>query len=220
MRLLLTASITKVPFTTEEDGTVIAFDAAAGETYSIYPADMYRPQARAHGKSMVRKFHQIPAGQLKTSPAALRNIIQTTCILEIWPMIILIIGFAVKDCDVQNLKTLGVIYNKGEVNSVTNIKKAKAFCDSHGIVMEEATVTGVNEVQSAIDVLNTKCDAVFAPNDNMIASAMNIVGPACAKAKKPLYVGADSMVQDGGFLSVGINYENLGKKQLRLLIKF
>ncbi len=116
-----------------------------------------------------------------------------------------------------NLKTLGVIYNKGEVNSVTNIKKAKAFCDSHGIVMEEATVTGVNEVQSAIDVLNTKCDAVFAPNDNMIASAMNIVGPACSKAKKPLYVGADSMVQDGGFLSVGINYENLGKETAKIV---
>lgn len=111
-----------------------------------------------------------------------------------------------------NLKTLGVIYNKGEANSVTNIKKAKAYCDAKGIEMKEATVTGVNEIQSAIDVLSTKCDAIFAPNDNTVASAMNVVGNACTKAKIPLYVGADSMVQDGGFLSVGINYENLGKE--------
>ena len=60
-------------------------------------------------------------------------------------------------------------------------------------------LTGVNEVQSAIDVLTSKCDAVFAPNDNTVANAMDMVGPACAKAKVPLYVGADSMVQDGGF---------------------
>lgn len=118
-----------------------------------------------------------------------------------------------------DLKKIGVIYNKGEVNSVTNIAKAKAFCDDKGIEMIETTVTGVNEVQSAIDVLTSKCDAVFAPNDNTVANAMDMVGPACAKAKVPLYVGADSMVQDGGFLSVGINYEDLGKETANMVDK-
>lgn len=117
------------------------------------------------------------------------------------------------------LKTLGVIYNKGEANSVTNIKKAKAYCKDKGIVLEEATVTSVNEIQSAVDVLSAKCDAIFAPNDNTVASAMNVVGNACTKAKIPLYVGADSMVQDGGFLSVGINYENLGKETADMVDK-
>lgn len=118
-----------------------------------------------------------------------------------------------------NLKTLGVIYNKGEANSVTNIEKARTYAQAKGIKIEEATVTSVNEVQSAIDVLTSKCDAVFAPNDNTIASAMNVVGSACVKAKVPLYVGADSMVQDGGFLSVGINYEELGRETARMVDK-
>ncbi len=110
------------------------------------------------------------------------------------------------------LKTLGLIYNKGEANSVANIKKAKTYCQSKGIKLVEATITSVNEAQSAINVLNSKCDAVFAPNDNTVASAMSVVGSACAKAGVPLYVGADSMVKDGGFLSVGIDYANLGKE--------
>ena len=118
-----------------------------------------------------------------------------------------------------NLKKLGVIYNKGEANSITNINKAKAYCDGKGIVMEEATVTNVNEIQSAVDVLSSKCDAIFAPNDNTVASAMNVVSSACTKAKVPLYVGADSMVQDGGFLSVGINYENLGRETADMVDK-
>lgn len=118
-----------------------------------------------------------------------------------------------------DLKTLGVIYNKGEVNSVTNIAKAKAFCDKKGITLVEGTVTSVNEVQSAIDVLTSKCDAVFAPNDNTVANAMDMVGSACTKAKVPFYVGADSMVQDGGFLSVGINYEELGKETANMVDK-
>jgi len=116
-----------------------------------------------------------------------------------------------------NLKELGVIYNKGEANSVTNINKAKAFAKEKGITITEATITSVNEVQSAIDVLTSQCDAIFAPNDNMVASAMNVVGSACVKAKIPLYVGADSMVQDGGFLSCGINYEELGKETANMV---
>ena len=61
---------------------------------------------------------------------------------------------------------------------------------------------------------------IFAPNDNTVASAMNVVSDACKKANKPLYVGADSMVKDGGFLSVGIDYKNLVKKRLKSLIKY
>lgn len=117
------------------------------------------------------------------------------------------------------MKTLGVIYNKGEVNSVTNIGKAKAFCEKNNINLVEGTITAVNEVQSAIDVLASKSDAIFAPNDNMVASAMDMVSSACTKAKVPLYVGADSMVQDGGFLSVGINYEDLGKETANMVDK-
>lgn len=116
-----------------------------------------------------------------------------------------------------NLQTLGVIYNKGEVNSVTNIQKAKDYADTHHITIKEATITNVNEVQSAIEVLASQCDAIFAPNDNTVASAMNVVSHACAEAKIPLYVGADSMVQDGGFLSVGINYEDLGKETANMV---
>ena len=118
-----------------------------------------------------------------------------------------------------NLTKLGVIYNKGEVNSVTNIAKAKEFCKEHGIELVEATITGINEVQSAIDVLTSKCDAIFAPNDNTVASSMDLIGPACLAAKVPLYVGADSMVQDGGFLSVGINYQELGRETAKMVDK-
>lgn len=118
-----------------------------------------------------------------------------------------------------DLKTLGVIYNKGEANSVTNINKAKEFASQNGIEIIENTVTGTNEIQTAINDLTSRCDAIFSPNDNMVASAMNVVSNACIKAKLPLYVGADSMVQDGGFLSVGINYEELGRQTARMVDK-
>lgn len=116
-----------------------------------------------------------------------------------------------------NIKKLGLLYNKGEANSVTNVAKAKAFAAEHGLEIVESTITSVNEAQTAADVLCTKVDAIFSPTDNTVASAMATVGARCAKAGTPMYVGADSMVQDGGFLSVGINYEELGKETARMV---
>lgn len=112
-----------------------------------------------------------------------------------------------------DLKTLGVIYNTGEANSETNIGKAKAFCEEHNIEVVEAPVTSTNEVQQAAQTLCSKADAIFAPNDNTVASAMAVLADAAIQAKVPVYTGADSMVVGeggGGFATIGINYEDLG----------
>lgn len=125
-----------------------------------------------------------------------------------------------KALEVQpDMKTIGLLYNKGETNSVTNIKNVKAYLDKKGIKSEEATVASVNEVQSAVNALASKCDAIFSPNDNTVASAMSVAGATAAKAKIPYYVGADSMVKDVGLLTVGIDYEELGKETARMTDK-
>ncbi len=115
-----------------------------------------------------------------------------------------------------NMKKIGLLYNKGEANSVTNIANIKKYLASKNIQVEEATVVGVNEVQSAVDTLASKCDAIFSPNDNTVASAMSIAGQRAMKAGIPYYVGADSMVKDGGFMTVGIDYEELGRETARM----
>ena len=53
---------------------------------------------------------------------------------------------------------------------------------------------------------------IFVSNDNTVAEAMPILTAEAIKAKKPIYVGADSMVMDGGLATVGIDYTDLGKE--------
>lgn len=112
---------------------------------------------------------------------------------------------------------LGVIYNASEANSVTNIEKAKTFCEENGIELQEVTVTSTNDVQQAVTTLAGSCDAIFSPNDNTVASAMSAAAQAAVEAGIPYYVGADSMVSDGGFLTVGIDYEELGRETARMV---
>ncbi len=109
-----------------------------------------------------------------------------------------------------NLKTLGYLYNTGEDNSVSCLEKVKAYCKEKNIKLEIASATNTSEVQEAVSTLADKCDAVFSPNDNTVAGAMGTVAEVMNKAKKPMYVGADSMVQDGGFATIGIQYNDLG----------
>jgi len=109
-----------------------------------------------------------------------------------------------------DIKTLGVLYNTGEANSESNLQKAKAFADEHGLTIVEGVATNTSEVQQAAQVLADKVDAIFAPNDNTIANAMAAVAEVTKKAKVPVYTGADSMVSDGGFATIGIDYTELG----------
>lgn len=116
-----------------------------------------------------------------------------------------------------DIKTLGILYNSGEANSVENIKKAKVYCEEHDIAIEEITISSISELNQAANVLATKVDAIFTPNDNTVASAQDVLNKACIEANIPLYVGADSMVNDGGLATVGISYEELGKATAQII---
>lgn len=111
-----------------------------------------------------------------------------------------------------NVKTIGALYNSSETNSVSVVDNLKEYAQKNNMTVVSATVTNSSEVQQAVNSLVGKVDAIFSPIDNTIASAMPIVTQTANKAKLPVYVGADSMVKDGGLATYGINYTILGKE--------
>lgn len=111
-----------------------------------------------------------------------------------------------------DVQTYGFIYNSGEVNAVAGIDRAKAYCDENGFKYIEATITNSSELLQVTQSLVGKVDAIFTPNDNTVASAMSVLSSEAIKAGIPVYVGADSMVKDGGFATIGIDYKVLGRQ--------
>lgn len=118
-----------------------------------------------------------------------------------------------------NIKTIGALYNSGETNSVSVIKNLKEYAQQNQIKVIDATVTNTSEVQQAVTSLVGRVDAIFSPIDNTVASAMPVVAQAAIKAKLPVYVGADSMVKDGGLATYGINYSVLGKVTADMVVE-
>lgn len=117
------------------------------------------------------------------------------------------------------VKTIGALYNSSEVNSVSVVNDLKAYAKKTGMKVEEAAVTNSNEIQQAAQSLAGKCDAVFSPIDNTVASAMSVAATVFNDAKVPFYVGADSMVKDGGLATYGINYETLGEETAKMAVE-
>lgn len=111
---------------------------------------------------------------------------------------------------IKEIETLGYLYNSGEANSVACLEKVKEYCSSKGIDVKEMAVTNSSEVKMAAESLCEDIDAIFSPNDNTIAGTMNVVAEVANSKKVPIFVGADSMVKDGGFGTVGIEYTDLG----------
>lgn len=111
-----------------------------------------------------------------------------------------------------DVKTFGFLYTASEVNSQSVIEQAKTLSADYGFNYEESTITNSSELQQAAQILAAKVDAIYVPIDNGIAAAMPVLSEVCKEAKIPVYVGADSMVSDGGYATVGVNYSDLGAK--------
>lgn len=118
--------------------------------------------------------------------------------------------FALAEELTPGIKTYGLLYNQGESNSVSVIADAKKALDSKGISYVETCVVNSGEVTSAAQSLIGKVDAIFSPIDNTVAYAMPNLAQIAIEAKLPVYVAADSMVNDGGLATVGVNYTQLG----------
>lgn len=118
-----------------------------------------------------------------------------------------------------NIKRIGALYNSSETNSVSVINELKDYAKKNNMTVVEATVTNSSEVQQAVISLVGKVDALFSPIDNTVASAMPVVTQMANKAKIPVYVGADSMVKDGGLATYGINYTVLGKETADMAVE-
>lgn len=116
-------------------------------------------------------------------------------------------------------KTVGVIYNSSEVNSQIQAEMAKEAIEALGMKYEEGTVTGVNDIAQVAESLVKKVDAIYAPTDNTVASAIpNLIGITEAVGV-PVIAGESGMVRAGALATLGLNYYNLGLQTAAMAVK-
>lgn len=107
-------------------------------------------------------------------------------------------------------ETVGMLYCSSEANSVFQIDLAKEACDSEGLSYEDYTVSSSNEIQSVVESAVGKVDVLYSPTDNIIANNMATVSMIANENQLPVICGEEGMVDNGGLITYGIDYYELG----------
>jgi len=120
---------------------------------------------------------------------------------------------------VSDAETIGLIYSSAEANSVYQINIAKQYIEDKGLQWEERTVENTNEVHQAMQSLVRSADVIYIPTDNVVASAMAIVGEIAGEAGIATITGESGMVASGGFATMGIDYFDLGMLSAEMAVE-
>ncbi|HEM3427703.1 TPA: ABC transporter substrate-binding protein [Streptococcus suis] len=120
---------------------------------------------------------------------------------------------------VPDAKTVGILYTTSERNSEVQVEQAKKLLEKADYKVVVKGVTSTNEVQDATTSLMKDVDALFIPTDNTVASTMTMIGELSVEHKVPVIGGSTDMVDEGGLLTYGTNYEALGRQTAKMAIK-
>lgn len=109
-----------------------------------------------------------------------------------------------------NGANVGLIYNAGEQNSVSQIDAVKEAAEGTSLTLTERTVANTAEVQQAAMTVASEVDVLYIVTDNMVVSALDSVVGVAEDQKIPLIVGEPDSLEKGGFATFGIDYFKIG----------
>ncbi|CAN0645984.1 MULTISPECIES: ABC transporter substrate-binding protein [Burkholderia] len=113
---------------------------------------------------------------------------------------------------VPNAKTVGMVYNPGEANSVVVVKELKGILAKQGMTLKEAAAPRTVDIGPAAKSLIGKVDVIYTNTDNNVVSAYEALVKVANEAKIPLVAGDTDSVKRGGIAALGINYGDLGRQ--------
>ena len=108
-------------------------------------------------------------------------------------------------------KTVGVLWCTAESNSDLQAAMAKDACEALGITAVDYTVSSSNEIQSVVESMAGKVDAIYTPTDNTIAAGMSTVTMVADDNDIPVIAGEQGEFEAGALCTYTIRYHELGK---------
>lgn len=113
-------------------------------------------------------------------------------------------------------QTVGLLYNNGELNSVTLARIMRTELEKNNIAVTEFAVTNESDLPTAAQIAFTKVDVILTPTDNMVASSITLLASLAEKNKKPLIVSDNMLVKNGALASRGVDYKECGTQTAQI----
>lgn len=120
---------------------------------------------------------------------------------------------------VPQVKTIGIIYNSGEINSIKTIEGLKEEAKRRGLTLLLAVADKSSEVIPAVTKLIGKVESIYVPNDNTAVASIESIVTLGKKFKVPIFAGDSGSVERGAVASQAYERIALGKEAGRLVVK-
>lgn len=113
-------------------------------------------------------------------------------------------------------KTIGIIYNTSEENSLVQVKEAKEIAEKLDLEIAEIGLNTINDVSQAMDSFIGKIQGLYTITDNMIASSITVITDKANSANIPTIGAEIAHVEGGALISDSISYYELGKQAAQM----
>ncbi|MAM84192.1 MAG: ABC transporter permease [Acidobacteria bacterium] len=120
---------------------------------------------------------------------------------------------------VPGITRLGMIYNPGEANAVSQVEALKVAAEPYGITVVEGPAAQSTLVADAAASLVGKADAILLPTDSTVVSVIESVVTVGEKAKLPVFASDTGSVERGAMAALGFNYYDMGKATADMAVR-
>ena len=113
---------------------------------------------------------------------------------------------------VPKVRSIGTVYNPGEMNSVASVNEIQERATAMGLTLVKAAATSSSAVKMAAESLIGRVDAIHIPTDNTVVLAIESVVKVCQDNKIPLFAADVDSVKRGAIAALALDYYALGRQ--------
>ena len=116
-----------------------------------------------------------------------------------------------------NAKRLGIPFNPGEDNDITNMKEMRATAPKHGFEIVEVGIDAAADIPQRLQSLQGKVDAVFVIQSNILQTSLPVIAATTQRIGVPAINTLDTPVRQHQFLAAhALSYERMGANAGRI----
>jgi len=116
-----------------------------------------------------------------------------------------------------NARRLGIPYNPGEDNDISNMKEMRAAAPKHGFAIAEVGIDSPNDIAQRLQSLQGKVDAVFVIQSNILQTSLPVIAATTQRMGVPAINTLDTPVRQHQFLAAhALSYERMGANAGRI----
>jgi putative ABC transport system substrate-binding protein len=116
-------------------------------------------------------------------------------------------------------KKLAIVYNSNDKNAVNQANRAAVKGKDLGMNYSFKPITYEGDADQVMNNIIGAFDAVYIPSDPIVYNCLDVIGEYCDKAKMPVIVGDEGMLEKYGLATVAVDYKELGKKSAQMAVK-